>query len=535
MNRTSRVFTAAALAAILAVSAFAQLSAEHRDWANGPVKWIMTAEETAKWKSVKKDADAKAFIDLFWARRDPTPATPENEFKADFDRRVEYANAQFGQARKKGALTDRGRVFIVLGPPYSVSRTNPEGQGTVQSPFGDTTTAGEVPSTIQGYSPKQIWKYDQTKTTVDLGQPTAEIAFIDQYASNDWTLERLARTNVDDLLKRTINAAITQPNITSAPTFAQAAPVPAPVAPQPAAPVATGLTTPALRTAIDEFRAAKTNPYKPLGITYTELLTPTGEFFVPVQLYIPKDANLTAEGATTFFGVVEDNAGTQVLTFEEPAKLSATKGDLYFDKSLKLQPGSYKATLGLAGADGKPLIMASTPMEVKDLPAATPGISRLVLAGELIQTEEAAPVGAPYAFGRVKIVPKGDRTFSNRDELTYFVEVINPAIDEGTNLPKLQVKLELQAAAGKDGKPGRKISAPPSDVNALPLTGTPGPGQYAVVAGIPLGEMKNPLAPGDYTFRLTVYDQVGKQNWTTEQNIKLVAGPAPAPAPAPAS
>ena len=53
-----------------------------------------------------------------------------------------------------------------------------------------TPEAGRDSTTIQGYSPKQIWKYDQAKTTVKLGQPEAEIVFMDQYASNDWTLER---------------------------------------------------------------------------------------------------------------------------------------------------------------------------------------------------------------------------------------------------------------------------------------------------------------------------------------------------------
>ena len=534
MTRRSRVFVACAIAAIMAVSAFAQLSAEYRAWAEGPVKWIMTPEETQKWKSIRNDADAKAFVDLFWARRDPTPATPQNEFQEEFNRRVEYADLQFAQARKKGSLTDRGRILIVLGAPYSVSRTNPQGQGTIQTPFGDSGS-GQTPSTIQGYSPRQVWLYEQTRTNIDLGQPKAEIAFIDQYASNDWTLERQARTNVDDLLKRTVNASLTQPNLTTAPTYqAQAAPVPATpatVAPAPEA-ASTELRTQSLVAAIQEFRAAKTSPYKPVSITYTELLSPSGEFFVPVQLYIPKEANLTADSATTFFGIVEDAAGTQVVTFEEPAALSASKGNLYFDKSLNLKPGTYRATLGLAAADGKPLVMASAPMEVKDLQPTTPGISRIVVAGDLHQTDEAAPAGAPYAFGRVKIVPKGDRTFTNRDEITYFVEVINPALDTATNLPKLQVKLELQGAPGKDGKPGRKISGPPSDVTALPLTGTPGPGQYAVVAGIPLGEMKNPLAPGEYTFRVTVYDQVANRNWTGEEKLKVVAAPAPAPAPA---
>jgi hypothetical protein len=397
-----------------------------------------------------------------------------------------------------------------------------------------TPSFGQERDTIQNYSPRQIWTWEQPRTNIDLGQPTATIVFVDQYASNDWTLERQARTPVDDLLKRTVASAIKEPNLTSAPDYsnqtAQATPPPA-QAPTPAVAAPAGLTTASLVSAVSEMKAAKTSPYKPLSIAYAEMLTPSGEFFVPVQLYIPKDANLTADSVTTFFGVVEDNAGNQVLTFEEPAKLSATNGDLYFDKSLNIKPGTYRATLGLAGADGKPVIMTSTPMEIKDLPTTTSGVSRLVLASDIHQTEEAALMGAPFAFGRVKIVPKGDSTFTNRDEINYFLEIVNPALDEGTNLPKLQVKIDLQAAPGKDGKPGRKISAPPADVTALPLTGTPGPGQYALMAGIPLGEMKNPLAPGDYTFKVTVYDQVGNKNWSAEQKLKLVAAPA-APAAA---
>lgn len=529
MNWKTRIFVACFAAAIVAGSASAQLSAQYRDWANGPAKWIMTADETAKWKQVRNDSDAKAFVDLFWARRDPSPGTPANEFRDEFDRRVATADAQFGQARKKGSMTDRGRIFIVLGAPYTVQRMNPEGQGTVQAP-----SLGEARDTIQNYSPRQIWTWEQARTNIDLGQPKAEIVFVDQYASNDWTLERQARTPVDDLLKRAVASNIKEPNLTSAPDYsaqtAQAKPVRQQAPAAPAAPATTGLTTQSLVAAVTELKAAKANPYKPLSIAYAEMLTPNGEFFVPVQLYIPKDANLTAEAVTTFFGVIEDNAGNQVLTFEEPAKLSATKGDLYFDKSLNIKPGTYRATLGLAGADGKPVIMTSTQMEIKDLPTTASGVSRLVLASDIHQTEEAALMGAPFAFGRVKIVPKGDNTFSNRDEINYFLEIVNPTLDEGTNLPKLQVKIDLQAAPGKEGKPGRKISAPPADVTALPLTGAPGPGQYALMAGIPLGEMKNPLAPGDYTFRVTVYDQVGNKNWTAEQKLKLVAAPAPPPA-----
>ena len=71
MNWKTRIFVACFGAAIVAGSASAQLSAQYRDWANGPAKWIMTADETAKWKQVRNDSDAKAFVDLFWARLVP--------------------------------------------------------------------------------------------------------------------------------------------------------------------------------------------------------------------------------------------------------------------------------------------------------------------------------------------------------------------------------------------------------------------------------------------------------------------------------
>ncbi|HLJ75636.1 MAG TPA: GWxTD domain-containing protein, partial [Thermoanaerobaculia bacterium] len=99
-----------------AVAGFAQLSMAKADWAQGPVKYLMTRDEQAQWNALKSDADADQFIALFWARRDPTPNTPENEFKEAFDQRVAYADQHFGTARQKGSLTDRGRVLILFGP-----------------------------------------------------------------------------------------------------------------------------------------------------------------------------------------------------------------------------------------------------------------------------------------------------------------------------------------------------------------------------------------------------------------------------------
>src|SRR5262249_11859752 len=57
------------------------------------------------------------FIANFWKSRDPKPETPENEFREEFEKRVAFSDARFTQDETRGSLTDRGMVFILVGPP----------------------------------------------------------------------------------------------------------------------------------------------------------------------------------------------------------------------------------------------------------------------------------------------------------------------------------------------------------------------------------------------------------------------------------
>ena len=512
MKATSRILIAAFAVAVVAVAAFAQPSAKYADFGKGPEQWIMTPQEQASWKQVKTDAEAQAFIDLFWARRDPTPGTPINEYRDNFDAAVKYADEHFGEGRRRGSLTDRGRVLVLLGAPTRV-----ESSGSRQGMMTDT--GGNTDQNVQ----RQVWVFDATK--VPAGVPV-RIAFVDQFNNGTWSLERGAGVDLSDIARRVLEKAIVSPNLTEAPKKQVAMSEKQ----LPQTPVATPTTasigafkTPALQTAAENFKA---DQYKKADVTYTEMVSPAGDYFVPVQLYVPKSIGLTADQVTTFFGRVIDSGGAPVAIFEEPAALSTSQGDLYFDRSIStLKPGTYDAVLGLADKAGNPVILTSTKLELKPMPKDETNVSRLVLSDDVPQTDAAAPAGAPYAFGRVKMVPKGDHTFSNKDEVTYFVEVVNPGIDAATNMPKLQVKLEL-AGAGTKEKPGKTISAPITDATPLPLTGSPGAGQYAIMAGIPLGEMKTPLPAGDYTLRVKVYDKVKNASWTVEQPLKLVNAPA---------
>lgn len=80
------------------------------------VRYIITSQEERTFLGLP-DAEKDGFIEEFWKRRDPDPGTEESEFKTEYFARLERANRLFGGEGKAGWLTDRGRIFILFGPP----------------------------------------------------------------------------------------------------------------------------------------------------------------------------------------------------------------------------------------------------------------------------------------------------------------------------------------------------------------------------------------------------------------------------------
>ena len=98
-----------------------RLSDEHRRWLKEEVVYIITDKEKDVLLSLEIEEQRDLFIDAFWGKRDPFPATLENEFKTEHYRRNEHANEHFSRdAPMPGWRTDRGKYYIILGEPASV-------------------------------------------------------------------------------------------------------------------------------------------------------------------------------------------------------------------------------------------------------------------------------------------------------------------------------------------------------------------------------------------------------------------------------
>lgn len=93
-------------------------------WIEGPVRWLVLPEESRRFRRLSSNAEALAFIEGFWRRRDPDPEVPGNPFAQAFFERVQAADLLYSGGGVAGSLTDRGRAYILLGSPSALRYTH---------------------------------------------------------------------------------------------------------------------------------------------------------------------------------------------------------------------------------------------------------------------------------------------------------------------------------------------------------------------------------------------------------------------------
>jgi GWxTD domain-containing protein len=142
-----------------------QLPPQYKKWLDEEVVYIITPVERDVFLKLQTDRERDLFIDAFWKHRDPTPDTPDNEFKTEHYRRINYANHFYGRSSPiPGWRTDRGRIYIILGEPNDVQRF--EGKS--------------------GIYPTEIWFY---QNKADLGLPPGfYVMFFQQGGQGDYKL-----------------------------------------------------------------------------------------------------------------------------------------------------------------------------------------------------------------------------------------------------------------------------------------------------------------------------------------------------------
>lgn len=118
------------------------------------IRYIATGDEKDIVDSLETDADLNDFLLEFWQKRDPSPGTKANEFRNEYVRRFKFANSFLG-----GWQTDRGRVYILQGPPEEIVRdlVGNNYQGDVEIWIYDRSVSEpEMPNMFMDVEPNKV-------------------------------------------------------------------------------------------------------------------------------------------------------------------------------------------------------------------------------------------------------------------------------------------------------------------------------------------------------------------------------------------
>lgn len=147
------------------------VNAGEEGWADGPVSALLSDGEKRAFQRLPDDDARRDFVERFWERLDPRPSTGENELQVEFYRRVQYCDATFSTERTRGALSDRGRVFLVLGPPSYAGRA----PLLMSHDVMNTLRTTELTSVSDGKGGHAIVRVPSNRATVTPGDVDGEV------------------------------------------------------------------------------------------------------------------------------------------------------------------------------------------------------------------------------------------------------------------------------------------------------------------------------------------------------------------------
>lgn len=500
-----------------------ELETPYKKWLNEDVGYIISDEEKQAWKRLATDDERQQFIEQFWLRRDPTPDTEENEFKEEHYRRIAYANERFASGIP-GWKTDRGRIYIMYGPPDEIEDHSSGGsyQRPIEEGGGETSTY-----------PFQQWRYRYiegigTNIIIEFVDPTmsGEFHMTMDPSEKDALLyvpnagltmsEQMGMSTKTDRFNRTDGTHLgvgTQPLPASMneferlEQFAKLQKPPAVKFKDLDAVVSSNIryNTLPLRVQADYMR-----------VTDSTVLTS-----ITVQLqrkdlqFQQKDKVATA--TVNIYGRITSIAGRVVNYFEDvvtvpvPVELlgKAIEGASIYQKAIPLPAGMYRLNVVVKDIVGGNMTTYPMALNVPRFEDEKLASSSLILA-DLIEKVPTRSIGTgQFVIGDTKIRPRMGDTFERNEKLGIYMQFYNFGPDEKTNKPNGSIQYEITKAGTE--KPVLDYT---EEVNQIPGASA---AQVTVEKLLPL----QALDPGQYTLKMKVVDKNRNQTLTPTANFTV--------------
>jgi GWxTD domain-containing protein len=478
------------------------LPQNYREWLNRDVAYIISKDEKATFLKLATNEDRDNFIEKFWEVRNPTPGAPTNPYKDEHYRRLEYANQYFGQFTE-GWRSDRGKIYITLGPPKQRAEYNSN----------------------RNLRPMEIWFYSTNEPSLP---PFFYVVFYRPEAGLDYKLyspymdgpDKLVTTNkvVNDrvgalkLIQDSVGGEVARTTLSLLPDE--------PVDLQEATSSLQSdvLLSRILNLANDPLTLRERARRKELMVNVTTRLILGGEFLdvlttplrdadghvglnYVLRLKTPEDFSLGQTKDGRYYYSVEVTARVRnpdgKLIFEQVKKLSKFLDEEEFlrfknriagyEGLLPLAPGKYKIEFIFGNLLKHTAFRAEREVEVPDVPADGMRVTPIVAFSDAQPLKPGTTDGIPFSAANMKFTPMvGDELVLQPDEnLKIFYQIWDPSANAAS--PAGQ-KLKVNYAFGRLGLRGdAKVISEDVDMRQFDAGGSLINGKKISLADLPFG------------------------------------------------
>ena len=487
----------------------------YKKWIEQEVPYIITDEERQTFKKLATDEERESFIENFWERRNPNPGNPENEFKEEYYRRIAYANEHYASGIP-GWKTDRGRIYIMYGPPNEVD-SHPSG-GTYERPAEE---GGGETSTF----PFEDWTYNY----IDGIGNNIQLEFVDPTMSGEYhltmdpgekdallhvpgagltLLESMGMASKSDRFTRTDGMTIGQSlggtpesmeEFTRLDTFAKIFKPPV-------------VKFDDLKATVSHKISSQILPFDVrtdfIRITEDAVLTPITVQVAQKDLEFQNKEGVM-HGVLDIYGQLISLGGRVVNSFDDSVVVDVPEHDFQtyvnrkqvYQKAVPLRPGHYKLSLVIKDQNSGNIGALDLGLVVPHFDEDRLASSSLILA-DLIQQLPTTQVGTgPFVIGGTKVRPSVTKVFNRDQDLGIYMQVYNLTQDPKTHKASGEIQYDLT----RDGKSVFTRTEPAQTA------------QVTIEKKLPLKS----LEPGQYTLQVRVTDNVSKQSVVQPATFQL--------------
>ena len=424
--------------------ATANSGSEWNLWLNNDVVYIISGEERNAFLQVGTDEERQQFAEQFWLRRDPTPGTAENEFKEEHYRRIAYANQHYGSSLP-GWKTDRGRIYITLGPPDEI----------------ESHAAGAQPFSVED------WRYNHLE-----GQGSGLLIEFDDSANKGEY--RIAKSQPDT------NQAMAEFN-----RMAQFFRQQRFQEPDALAGAQNGVASFPMKVQIDYLRGT------PSSVLVNITVQVEGK---DLQF---QTNNGVDKAVVNMFGRVTSMTRRPITTFEPTLEIVQPQGAAHdqvmqvYQQSVPLAPGRYRFSMvGKDVASGKTGTW-ETEADVPHFDEGKLGASSLILADTIEKVASRPGGGSMFVIGDSRIRPRVGARFTSKEKMGVYVQIYNFTPDARTQMPSGSIEYVVARAGSFI-----KVIDVSEEVGSIPNASA---SQVTVQKLLPL----TTLVPGVYSLTVT--------------------------------